>query len=125
MVLCLHYGAPPLCRLIMGLTVRVEARSLASVQTGPGAHQASCTAGIRPLSRGTAAGGGVTYPLHPVPKLKKVFLSLRGFLACYRANFTFYLIMHFPPVHWYLVPLRPQSFSQHCLSEIPQRMFPL
>jgi len=45
----------------------------ASVQTGPGAHLASCTMDIRYLSWGVKQLGYGVAHAHIVPKLKKVY----------------------------------------------------
>jgi len=49
----------------------VEARFSAPVQTGHGAHPASCIVGTRSLSQGLS-GRGMAFTTHPhlVPKLK-------------------------------------------------------
>jgi len=53
--------------------ITVAARLSASVQTGPGAHLASCTMGIRYLSRGVKRLGYGVARAHIVLKLKKVY----------------------------------------------------
>jgi hypothetical protein len=45
-----------------GFESRWRQKFSAPVQTGPGAHQASCTMGIRPISRGKAVGGWLSLP---------------------------------------------------------------
>jgi hypothetical protein len=65
-VLCTHYGAPPLCRLATGLTVRGSNpggdETFRTCPDRPWTHQASCTMGIRPISRGKAIGGWGSLP---------------------------------------------------------------
>jgi hypothetical protein len=71
-----------------GDRIPVGARFSAPVQTGPGAHQASCTMGTGSFS-GIGSGQGVMLTPHPllVPWSKKrsraiPLLSLRAFVAC-------------------------------------------
>jgi hypothetical protein len=71
-----------------GIESRWGARFSAPVQTGPGAHPASCTMGTGSFP-GVESGRGVTLTPHPllVPRSKKrnraiTLLSLRAFVAC-------------------------------------------
>jgi hypothetical protein len=60
-----------------GDRIPVGARFSAPVQTGPGAHPASCTMGTGSFT-GVESGRGVTLTPHPL----LVLLSLRAFVAC-------------------------------------------
>ena len=56
----------------LGIDSRWGARFFAAVQTGPGAHPASCTICTGSLSRGVKRPGrGVDHPPHIAPRLKK------------------------------------------------------
>ena len=82
--------------------VPVEARFSAPVQTGPGAHPASCTMGTGSFP-GVKSGRGVTLAPHPllVPwswKSRAIPLlplwtvrTVQNLSACTRVHFTFYL----------------------------------
>jgi hypothetical protein len=55
-----------------GIEIPVGARCSAPVQTGPGAHAASCTMGTGSLSRGQSGRGvALTTQPHLAPRLKK------------------------------------------------------
>ena len=54
-----------------GDLIPVEARFSASVQTGPGAHPASCTMGTGSLPRVKRPGRGVDHPPHLAPRFKE------------------------------------------------------
>ena len=57
---------------LSGDRIPVEARFSAPVQTGPGAHPASCTMGTRSLSRRSSSRGvALTTYNNLVPRLKK------------------------------------------------------
>jgi hypothetical protein len=86
-----------------GDRILMWARFFAPVQTGPGAHLASCTMGDRSLP-GVESGRGVTLTPHPliVPRSKKQsraipLLSLRAFVACKMVKPTYYIIF------WYKI----------------------
>jgi hypothetical protein len=67
-----------------GDRIPVGTRFSAPVQTGPGAHPASCTMGTGSFP-GVESGWGVTLAPHPllVPRSKAIpLLSLRAFVAC-------------------------------------------
>jgi hypothetical protein len=76
-----------------GDRIPVGARFSAPVQTGPGAHPASCTMSTGSLPRVKRPGHGVDYPPHLVPRLKKEYsyisTPLWSLVACSRVNFTF------------------------------------
>ena len=55
-----------------GIDSRWEANLSAPVQTGPGAHPASCTVGTGYLLGVNWPGSGVDHPPHLAPRLKKV-----------------------------------------------------
>ena len=86
--------------------VPVEARFSAPVQTGPGAHPASCTMGTGSFP-GVKSGRGVTLAPHPllVPwswKSRAIPLlplwtvrTVQNLSACTRVTFTFTLPLHF------------------------------
>jgi len=67
--------APSVYRLATGWTVRGSnpggARFSARVQTGPGAHPASCTMGTGSFPGIKRPGRGVDHPPRLVPRLKK------------------------------------------------------
>jgi hypothetical protein len=78
-----------------GDRIPVGARFSAPVQTGPGAHQASCTMGTGSFP-GVESGRGVMLTPHPllVPRSKKLsraitLLSLRVFVACEKGETTY------------------------------------
>jgi hypothetical protein len=85
-----------------GIESRWGARFSAPVQTGPGAHTASCTMGIGSLP-GVKSGQGVTLTPHPllVPWSRKgrstpllllwAVWPVQSLSACTRVHFTFYL----------------------------------
>ena len=57
---------------LSGDRIPVGARYYATVQTGPGAHPASCTIGTGSFSRGQSGGGvALTNHYHLAPKLRK------------------------------------------------------
>jgi hypothetical protein len=75
----------------------VGARFFAYFQTGPGAHPSSCT-------MGTGSFPGVKRPgrcaNHPTPsnaevkkELSYTSTPLQGFETCYRANFTYFILV--------------------------------
>ena len=90
-------------RLATGWTVRgsnpVGVRFSVSVQTGPGAHPASCTVGTGYFPGESGRGGVPTTHPHLSADVMKgraiPLLTLWAFVACYRENFTFYLIPSF------------------------------
>ena len=82
-----------------GIESRWEARFSAPVQTGPGAHPASCTMGTGSFP-GVKSGRGVTLTAHPVPvpwsrKSRAIILlplwavrSVQSLSACTRVHLT-------------------------------------
>ena len=86
-----------------GDRIPVEARFSAPVQTGPGAHPASCTMGTGSFP-GVKSGRGVTLPLHPllVPWSRKgraipvlplwAVRPVDSLSACTRVHFAFTLL---------------------------------
>ena len=54
-----------------GIRIPVGARFSAPVQTGPGAHPASCTMGTGSFPGVKRPGHGVGHPPYLAPKLKK------------------------------------------------------
>jgi len=79
-----------------GDRIPVGARHFAPLQTGPGAHPASCTMGTGSFP-GVKSDWGVTLTPHPLllPWSRKSraipLLRLWTFVACSRVNFTFNL----------------------------------
>ena len=88
----------------------MRARFSALVQTGPGAHPASCTIGTGSFP-GVKSGRGVTLAPHPllVPWSRKsraipllplwAVRSVQSLSACTRAHFTFTFTYMFRPSH--------------------------
>ena len=89
-----------------GIESRWGARFSAPVQTGPGAHPASCTMGTGSFPE-VKSGRGVTLTPHPLPvpwskKDRAIPLlplwavrSVQSLSACTRVHFSFYLEMHY------------------------------
>jgi hypothetical protein len=87
-----------------GDRIPVGARFSAPIQTGPGAHPASCTIGTRSFP-GVEGGLGMTLTPHPllVPRSKKQstaisLLFLRAFMACkkgetYQCYFVYFVFI--------------------------------
>ena len=85
-----------------GIESRWQARFSAPIQTGPGAHPASCTMGTGSLP-GVKSGRGVTLTPHPLPvpwsrKSRAIPLlplwavrPVQSLSACTRVHFTFTL----------------------------------
>jgi hypothetical protein len=84
-----------------GIESRREARFSAPVQTGHGAHPASCTMGTGSFP-GVKSGRGVTLTSHPflvpwsrkgraIPLLLWAVRPVQSLSACTRVHFTFYL----------------------------------
>ena len=70
------------------------ARFSAPVQTGPGAHPASCTMGTESFPGVKRPGRGVDHPPSSSAEVKErielyLYLLLWAFVACYRVNWTF------------------------------------
>ena len=86
-----------------GDRIAAEARFSAPVQTGPGAHPASCTMGTG-FFRGVKSGRGVTLTPHPllvlwsrngraIPLLSQwAVRPVQSLSACTSVNFTFYFM---------------------------------
>ena len=82
-----------------GIESRWGARFSAPVQTGPGAHPASCTTDTGSFLGVKRPGSGVD---HPAPSSAEVegrvelylYSHPRAFVACYRVTFTFYLYLY-------------------------------
>jgi len=80
-----------------GDRITLGARFSAPVQTGPGAHPASYTMGTGSFPGVKQPGRGVD---HPCTIYRRGYRKSRGipvlnlwvFVACYRVNFTFYLL---------------------------------
>jgi len=97
-----------------GIESRWVARFFAPVQTGPGAHPASCTMGTEYFP-GVKSGGGVTLTPHPLEfrgqeRVELYLYSPFGPYGLYRASVpvqgcTFYRINSFSPLifslHYY------------------------
>ena len=106
-----------------GDRIPVGARFSAPVQTGPGAHTASCTKGTGSFL-GVKSGGGVTLTPHPllVPWSRKgrpiPLLSLwavrpvQSLSACTRVHFTFTFFFY----HYQLPKLLTVFSSQFCFA---------
>ena len=71
-----------------GDRIPLQARFSAPVQTGPGAHPASCTMGTGFFPGVKWPGRGVDNSPHLAPRLKKELLPLWAFVVCSRGNFT-------------------------------------
>jgi hypothetical protein len=69
--------------------IPVGSRFSAPVQTGPGAHPASCTVGTGSFPGVKRPGRGVDHPPSSSAEVKeRVELYLWAFMACSRVNFT-------------------------------------
>ena len=78
------------------VVVVVVATFSATVQTGPGAHRATCTNGYRGVGSGRSVA--LTTHHHLPPRLKKehscTFLCFWAYVVSYRASFTFTLAVN-------------------------------
>jgi hypothetical protein len=105
------------------------ARFSAPVQTGPGAHTASCTLGTRSFSR-VKSGRGVTLTPHPllVPWSRRsraipltpiwAVRPVQSLSACTMVHFTFTLLTHFVKMRFlddYIVGLKTHLLSKCCI----------
>jgi hypothetical protein len=90
-----RFGNVPASALRAGRSgdrISVGVRFFAPVQTGPGAHPASCTMGSGSFPGVKRPGRGVEHQPHLEPRLKSRAIPLLpfwAFMACYRVNFTF------------------------------------
>ena len=79
-----------------GDRIPVGARFSAPVQTGPGAHPASCTMGTRSFPGVKQPGVVLTTHPHLAPRSWKgraiPLLTLWAFVSCYRENLYLYLL---------------------------------
>jgi hypothetical protein len=76
----------------LGIEFRRVARFFALVQTGPGAHPASCTMGIGSFPGVKRPGRGADYspPSSAEVENEQSYISTpEPFVACYRVTFTF------------------------------------
>ena len=72
-----------------GNRIPVGAKFSAPAQTGPGAHSAFYTMGVRSFTGVKRPARGVEHPPRLAPRLKREpLLLLWGFLVCSRANLT-------------------------------------
>jgi hypothetical protein len=77
---------------ISGGRIPVEVRFCVAVQTGPGAHPASCTIGTGSLSMGVKRPGyGVEHPHH----LRRGFMESRAIPLFPHCTFMGFSTMHF------------------------------
>ena len=81
-----------------GDRIPVVAKFSASVQTGPGAHPASCTNGIGSFL-GVKSGRGVTLTPHPllVPCPLRAVRPVQNLSACTRVHFILYIFIPLSP----------------------------
>jgi hypothetical protein len=96
-----------------GDRIPVGERFSAPVQTGPGAHPASCTMGTGSF-RGVKSGRGVTLTPHPVPvpwslKSRAIPLFPHGPYGLYRASVPVQGCTLFLPEHQWTRPSTPLS----------------
>jgi hypothetical protein len=81
-----------------GIQTRWGTRFSASVQSGPGAHPATCTTGTGSFPRVKRQRSGVDHPPHVTSRLKKEYsykylLPLWAFVTCSRVTFTIIVVM--------------------------------